>query len=145
LDGRIDDHELPGHPPGLAEKLLALGRLEMAVEVAGEDPLERAVLERELERVAANVRRVGRLTAGLVEHRIALVEADDLSGEVPGQESGAAGDVERSCCRERLERAAQGVDLVVPAWTLPVGEAAGAAIPLVVLRRTSVVVRLHRS
>jgi hypothetical protein len=93
----------------------------------------------------ANVRRVGRLAAGLVEHRIALVEADDLSGEVPGQEPGAAGDVERSCRRERLERAPQGVDLLVPARTLPAGESAGTAIPLVVLRSTSVVVRLHRS
>jgi hypothetical protein len=117
----------------------------MAVEVAGEDALECAVLERELERVAANVRRVGRLTAGLVEHPITLVEADDFPGQVPGQESGAAGDVERSCRRERLERASQGVDFLVPAGSLPVGEAAGAAIPLVVLRRTSVVVRPHRS
>src|SRR5512132_2472099 len=102
LDGRVDDHELPGHAPGLAAKRLPVGRLEMPVEVCGEDALERAVLERELERVAANVCRVGRLAAGLVEHRIALVEADDLPRQVPGQESGAAGDVERSCRRESL-------------------------------------------
>ena len=80
------------HPPGLAEKLFALGRLEMAVEMTGEDPLERAVLERELERVAANVRRVGRLAA-------APRRASNRSGR--GRRSPRAGAGSGTRCRRR--------------------------------------------
>ena len=72
----------------------ALGFLEVPVEVAGEDPLEAAVLERQRERVALNERRARAAPVGHAQHRLAGVQPDDLAGQPPGDEAGAAADVE---------------------------------------------------
>src|SRR5262249_37437737 len=93
---RIRDDDLAGDAARLAEERLTLRRFEMAVEVAGEQTLERAVCEGQREGVAEHVVGVWRLLAGDGEHRVALVEADDVAAEVARQETGAAGDVERA-------------------------------------------------
>ena len=64
--------------------------------MAGEDAVERAVVERQLERVAVDEGRARRLPARDLEHALALVEADDLAAQVARQEAGSAGDVERA-------------------------------------------------
>ena len=102
--------------------------------MSGEDSLERVVFERKLERVAANEGGLRRLAPGLVEHRLALVEADHLAREMARQEAGAAGHVERPGRRQSLERPPERLQLLVPARAFPGGEAAGPAVPLVVLR-----------
>src|SRR5512132_376390 len=79
---RADHHELGRNPPRLGEKALTLVLLEMAVEVAREDAVERPVLERELERVAVNELRARGLLAGDREHPLALVESDDVAAQV---------------------------------------------------------------
>ena len=56
---RVHDDELAGDAAGLGEEADTVVLLEVAVEVAGEEALEGAVLERQVERVALHERRVG--------------------------------------------------------------------------------------
>src|SRR5262249_33627109 len=92
----VDDDELGSEPAGIGEEALAVCAFEVAVEVAGEDAAEARVLEGKVEGVALDELRFGRLAPRLLEHRRALVEADNLAGEVAREEARAAGDVERS-------------------------------------------------
>ena len=110
-----------------------------------EDPVEAAVLERKLERVALDEGRLRRLATGLVDHRRALVEADDLAGKVAGEEARPARDVEGARGRQGGERPRQRLDLFLPARPVALGEAAGAEPPVVVLAGAAVVVGLHPS
>src|SRR4029077_13427820 len=82
---------------------------------------------------------------GIVEHRLVLVEADKRARQEAREKAGSAGHVERSGRRQRGEREAERLDLLPPAGPIALGEAAGTAVPLVVLGRAPVVVRLHAS
>ena len=77
------------------------------------------------------------------EHRAALVEGGDLSAQVPREEAGAAGDVERACRRERRDHTLELGPLLVPSRPVAVGERAAAEPPVVVLAGARVVVGLH--
>src|SRR5262249_16246666 len=50
--GGVDDDQLGRHPARLGDETLALLRIEVAVEVAGEDAVQRSLLEGERQRVA---------------------------------------------------------------------------------------------
>ena len=76
---------------------------EMAVEVAREQTLERPVLEREVERIAGDERGGGDALAGDREHPFALVEPGHVARQMLGDETGAAGDVERLGGRQRCQ------------------------------------------
>ena len=67
----------------------------MAVEVAGEHPVKRGVVERQGNRVGLHERGLGDPLAGDLDHPVALVEPRHGSGEVAGEETRAAGDIER--------------------------------------------------
>src|SRR5262245_49481558 len=82
----------------------------MPVEVAREGPLERAVVERELERIRTHERGPRAAAAGEIEHLLALVDAKDLAAQASGDEPGATGDIERQL---RLE-GGNGVHHLVP-------------------------------
>src|SRR6266436_5914623 len=75
----VDDDELRRHAPRLAEEDAALRLLEVPVEEAREDTLERAVLERQVERVGARELDIGKPAGRELEHRLTLVEAGDLT------------------------------------------------------------------
>ena len=68
----------------------------------GEEALERAVLERQVEPVSLDERRVGSALGRDREHPRALVEPRHVARQVAGEEAGAAGDVERPLGRQCL-------------------------------------------
>src|SRR3954464_6729867 len=86
----------------------------MPVEVAREQPLEGAVLEREVESVALDIGGVRRLIGGDGEHLVALVEAGYLSPEVAGDEACPARDVEGPLRRGGGDRRERLVSLGLP-------------------------------
>src|SRR5581483_1591909 len=140
----VEDDELGRDPPRLGEEASPVVLLEVTVEVAREHAVERAVLERQREGVALHVRRGGRLLAGDADHLLALVEADDLAGEVARDEPRAAGDVERPLRRQRGDRRECLVALRLPRWIPPRLVQPALQPPVVVLARAGVVVGLHR-
>jgi hypothetical protein len=89
--------------------------------------------------------RARRLLAGELEHRLALVEPDDLAAQMPRQEAGPAGDVERPHRRERSDDAEKLLELVLPAGPVAVGVRAASQPPVVVLPGARVIVGLHAS
>jgi hypothetical protein len=139
----VDDHQLGGRDAaGLRQEGRALLGHEVAVEVGGQDAVERAVGEGEGERVAGQ-----REAAVIVEavlgdgdHARRLVQADREAGEVAGQERGPAGDVERPGLRQRGDQRHELLDLVAPLRAVALGEAPGALVPLVVLGGAGLVV-----
>ena len=139
----VDDDELAGNSPRLGEEGRALGTFEVAVEVPGEDAIEAAVGKRERERIALDIDGARRLTARLVEHRLALVEADDVAAQVPCEESGTAGDVKRVSGWHCAESLGEALELVLPARPFTLGEETRPEVPVVVLGRAPVVVLLH--
>jgi hypothetical protein len=72
--------------------------------VAGHEPLERPVFERQGQRVADEKLAVRHAFPRNLEHRLARVEPHDLSGEVLRHPPGSAGDVERARPGELGER-----------------------------------------
>src|SRR5205823_4639006 len=74
-----DDDELRRHASRLAEEAVPVLLDEVAVEVARKEALEALIRKGEVERIPHDERRVRRLPAGNLDHRLALVEADDLA------------------------------------------------------------------
>jgi hypothetical protein len=138
----VDHHELRSHSARFCEEAFALARLEVTVEVSGKDPVERAVIERERQCVPLHD---GHVSARELQHPWALVESNDVPAQMPRQEAGAAGDVERSGRRQRGENVHESRELLRPARPLSIREESDAQVPLVVLGRPRVVVRLHGS
>ena len=117
----------------------------MAVEVAREHPVEGVVRERKRQRVSLNELSVWRLLTGDLEHRFALVEADDLAAQVAGHEPRPAGDVERSGGQKVRDPLLEKLAFLVPVGGAILGEQALAEPPVVVLAGPRVVVDLHGS
>ena len=132
-------HELGGDATRLFEKPNAVFLDEVAVEVAREDAIERAVRKGERERITLHERSLGQTTARLREHACALVEPDDIAVEMLRQEPRPARDIERAHGRERCDRRQRLLELGLPAGPL----ACRADPPVVVIRRAQVVVLLH--
>src|SRR5207253_2879423 len=86
-------------------------RLQVPVEVPREDALERPVRERQCEGVTLHVGRFRCLLARDFDHRWTLVESDDLPRQMPGQEAGSAGDVERACGWQLCDRGLEQLEL----------------------------------
>jgi hypothetical protein len=86
-----------------------------------------------------------RLAPGFVQHRLALVEPDDLSRQMPCEETGSAGDVECARGRQRPERADESGEFFLPPVPVALREAPDAEVPVVVLGGPSLVVGLHGS
>ena len=142
--GAVGDDQLWRHTTRLGDEALAVVRLEVAVEVAREHPVEGAVLEGQpAQGVALEERAGGDALARDREHLLALVEPGDLAPQVPSEKARAAGDVERARGWERSERPRQLLDGLIPSGPVPPGEQALPEIPLVVLGRARVVVVLH--
>ncbi len=140
---RVDDDQLTPDAARLGEEARSVVLLQVPVEVAREDALERSVGERKLQCVASHERRLRDPLGDDLEHPWALVERSDVSSEVPRQKTSAAGDVERPARSKRRDGALQLPHVVVPVAAVESVEAAEPEVPLVVLGRTSVVVRLH--
>src|SRR6185436_116989 len=74
------------------------------------------------------------------DHPPALVERDDVPREVPRQEAGPAGDVERAPGGQAPDERDEVVDLLVPAGARAAREQPGALVPVVVLGGAALVV-----
>src|SRR5207248_7933684 len=105
--------------------------------------LERVVCERKLERVSLDEPALRKPRPRQLEHRCALVEPGELTAEMLGEETGSAGNVERSRGGQRLERAGESGGLLVPAGPVAVREQPLPEPPIVVFGRPPLVVGLH--
>src|SRR5439155_25826410 len=129
------DHELRGDATRLGDEADAVQLLEVAIEVAGENAVERGVWKRQVERVALDERRLREPRARDLDHRVALVESDHLAAKVLRHEPGAAGDIERPYRRKVGDPALQRSALIVPPrWALLAVESPREP-PVVVLTR----------
>jgi hypothetical protein len=142
---RADDDELARYATRLGEEGSSLGLFEVAVEVAREQALERLVRERQVECVASDELGSGRLPAGDLEHPRARIEPDHLSAEVPSQEAGSAGHVERAQRWQRGDRRGQFFEVAFPARPISICIQSTPEPPVIVFVGARVVVRLHRS
>src|SRR5207244_8160066 len=114
LARRRDDDELGRDTPRLGEKAEPFGLLQVAVEVAREDAVEAVVLKRQLESVALDEACARSLFGRNREHPLALVDPDHLSAQMPCQETGATGDVERSDGRKMSDHLRENSELLFP-------------------------------
>ena len=76
---RIDDDEPGADAAGLGDERGALLALQVAVEVAGEHPVEGPVGKRKGYRIAADDVRPGRALSRDCDHRRALIDPLDIS------------------------------------------------------------------
>ena len=144
--GAASQHDqFGGDPAGLGQEDDPAGFFEVAVEVAREQPFEAAIRERQRERVADDERGVRAAPACNLDHRRALIEADELAGQMLRLEAGPARDIERARRRERGEKRCDLHQFILPARPLATREQTPAQPPVVVLRRALVVVLLHCS
>ena len=102
--------------------------------MAGDDPVEAVVRERERERVALDELCVGDAGPGDGEHARALVEPGDPSAQMTREEAGAARDVERPSGGEGRERLGDRLQLFGEPVALAIGVEALPEVPVVVLR-----------
>src|SRR5215210_1480219 len=140
-----DDHDLVGDAAGLAEEAGAVVLLEMAVEVAREEPVEGAIVEGKRERLPSDELRLRRLLGRDLEHARALIEADDVAAEMSRHEPRAARDVESPRRRELGYPSLELRACLVPPRPPSLRVQPAPEPPVVVLARTGVVVRLHGS
>src|SRR5215212_2258398 len=138
----VHHDELGRHATRLGQETLPLRTGQMAVEVAGQHAVEGAVGEGKVERVAPHDDPVRQSLLRNRHHRGARIETDNEALEVAGQETGSAGDVERSRRGQGGDEGDDTVDLGVPAGAVARRELALALVPLVVFARPGVVVGL---
>ena len=111
--------------------------------MAGEQAIERAVGERQRERIARHEHGVGDPLRGDLEHPLALIERGDLAAQVASEKARSARDVQRPRRGERRDVVLELVQIPLPAGAVSPGEAADAQVPVVVFRGAVVVVLLH--
>jgi hypothetical protein len=78
-EGGVDDDQLVGDATRLLQEPLPLIAQEMAVEMAGEQPVELAACEGKRHGVAPDDPGAGQAGRGDLDHRGALIEPDDLA------------------------------------------------------------------
>ena len=83
-NSRVHDDQLAADPAGLRQETSPLRLIKVAVEVTREDSIERAVFERQLQALRLDELGLRRLPSGDLEHRLALIEGDHFTGQVPG-------------------------------------------------------------
>jgi hypothetical protein len=139
----LDDNELASDATGVSDERGASARWQVVEEMAGEDPVELAVAERQRRDIALEhtcMRHAGR---GNLDHPSALVERHQLAAQMLGQEAGAARDVEHSNRGQRPHHADELLDLLGPTGSLVSCERSRVKPPGVVLGRTLVEVSTH--
>src|SRR5438876_2271773 len=115
----------------------------MAVEVAGQNPVEGVLREGKVERIADDELAMRNTLLGDLEHLLARVEPHDLAPQVLGHPARSTGDVQRAHRRKVGHRALEPLAFLVTAQPVPPREQTRSVHPVVVLGRASVVVRPH--
>ncbi len=142
---RVHDHDLGRRGPGLRKEERPLCRLEVPVEVAGEEPVETALEKRQGERIPPDQASLRELASRLGQHASALVEGDDIAAQEAGQVTGAAGHVEHAAGGQARNHLDQGVEFRLPAGSGPRGEVPCPLVPVVVLAGPAVIVLPHQT
>jgi hypothetical protein len=144
MDLRVDDDELRRHPPALDQEPPTLLRDEVPVEVTRENAIEGGIAERQRERVGTNERMcVSR--AGRREHPGARIDPHHPAAEMLREEARPASHVHRAGRRQRRHGLDHRADVLAPPGTISFREESGSQVPVVVLGRAALVVRLHRA
>ena len=141
---RVADDQLGGDASSLGQEEQPFGSIEVSVEVSREYALEAVIPERQREGIARHESRERAAPAGDLEHSFALIEPDHLSRKVAGQETCPASDVEGVSERKRRQRSLERRQLPFPSGPFARAEQAATEVPVVVLRRSGVVVLAHR-
>ena len=90
----LDDDELASDATGLGDERGASVRRQMVEEMAGEDPVELAVAERERCDIPLEHTRVRHTGRSDLDHPSTLVERHQLAAQMLGEEARAACDIE---------------------------------------------------
>ena len=139
----LDDNELASDATGLSDERGASVRRQVVEEMAGEDPVELAVVERQRCDVSLEHTRVRHTGRSNLDHPSALVKRHQLAAQMLGEEARAAGDIEHPCRGQGPHDADELLDLRRPTGSLAFRERSRAEPPVVVLGRTLVEVRTH--
>src|SRR6185437_3434048 len=140
----VDHYQLARYPPRFGQKGLAFAGGQVAVEMTSEHPVEGAVGKSEPQGVAYKRHAARQAGPRDGDHGRTLIDTDHVAAKMPGQEAGAAGDIQRPPGRQALDQHDELGDLIVPARTVPPGEHSLPGVPLVVLSGPPIVVGSRR-
>lgn len=139
----LDDNKLAPDATGLSDERGAPVRRQVVEEMAGEDPVELAVAERQRCDIPLEHTRVRHTGRSNLDHPSALVKRYQLAAQMLGEEARAACDIEHPCRGQGPHYADELLDLRNPTGSLAFRERPGAEPPVVVLGRTLVEIRTH--
>jgi hypothetical protein len=139
----LDDNKLASDATGLSDERGASVRRQVVEEMAGEDPVELAVVERQRCNISLEHTRVRHPGRRNPDHPGALVERHHLAAQMLGEEARAACDIEHPRRGQGSHDADQLLDLRSPAGSLAFRERSRAEPPAVVFSRTLVEMRAH--
>lgn len=140
----LDDNKLACDATGVSDERGALVRRQVVEEMAGEDPVELAVAERQSD-IPLQHTRVRHTGRGNLDHPSALVKRHQLAAQMLGEEARAASDIEHPCRGQGPHYADELLDLRRPTGSLALRERPRAEPPVVVLARSLVEMRAHLS
>lgn len=115
----LDDNELASDATGVSDERDASVRRQVVEEMAGEDPVERAVVERQRCDIPLEHTRVRQTGRSDLDHPSALVERHHLAAQMLGEETGAACDVEHPCLGQGPHHVDEPLDLHRPTGRSP--------------------------
>ena len=103
LRGRhvLDDDKFASDATDLSDERGASVRRQVVQEMAGEDPVELAVVERQRCDISLEHPRVRQTGRSDLDHPSALVERHQLAAQMLGEEARAACDIEHPCRGQR--------------------------------------------
>jgi len=139
----LDDNKLASDATGVGDERGASVRRQVVEEVAGEDPVELAVVERQRRDISLEHTRVRHAGRGNLDHPSALVERHQLAAQMLGEESRPACDIEHPCRGQGPNHADELLDLRRPTGSLAFRVRSRAEPPVVVFGRTLVEMRAH--
>jgi len=139
----LDDNKLASDATGVSDERGASVRRQVVEEMAGEDPVELAVAERQRCDIPLEHTRVRHTGRSNLDHPSALVKRHQLAAQMLGEEARAACDIEHPCRGQGPHYADELLDLRRPTGSLAFRERSRAEPPAVVLGRTLVKMRTH--
>ena len=139
----LDDNELASDAMGFSDERGPSVRRQVVEEMAGEDPVELTVVERQRCDIPLEHTRMRHTGRSNLDHPSALVERHEFAAQMLGEEARAACDIEHPCRGQGPHYADELLDLRRPTGSLALRERPSAEPPVVVLGRTLVEMRTH--
>ena len=139
----LDDNKLASDATGVSDERGASVRRQVVEEMAGEDSVELAVVERQRCDISLEHTRVRHTGRRNLDHPSALVKRNHFAAQMLGEEARAACDIEHPRRGQGPHDGDELLDLRRPTGALAFRERSGAEPPAVVLGRTLVEMRAH--